>query len=101
LAESFKNDRGRLKDLARPDVLKNLQRLLSASPQQAPSSTFVAVLHVLVVMSSYGSDVGPLLLEGGIGNTLKRLLVNQTASSAVASTSTASEDSIELVSKLE
>jgi len=105
LAESFKNDRGRLKDLARPDVLENLQRLLSAPPQQSQSSTFVAVLHVLVVMSSHGSDVGPLLLEGGIGATLRRLLVTQVSASpgAAASSSTTSsttpDEGIELVQR--
>ena len=60
------------------------------------SQTFVTVMHILVVMSSHGSEVGPLLLKENIGPTLRTLLVaepkntsnlNNSSSSEAASTS--------------
>ena len=75
LAESYKNDRGKLADLARPEVLANLQQILVTNPPTVSTSTFVTVLHILVLMSSNGSDVGLLLLEESIGSTMRQLLV--------------------------
>ena len=75
LAESYKNDRYKLADLARPDVLANLQQILVTNPPNVSSNTFVTVLHILVLMSSNGSDVGLLLLEENIGSTMRQLLV--------------------------
>ena len=75
LAESYKNDKNRLRDIASADVLANLQRILVTSPPNVSSNTFVTVLHVLVIMASHGSDVGPMLLEENIGATLRQLLV--------------------------
>jgi E3 ubiquitin-protein ligase TRIP12 len=95
LAESYKNDKNRLRDIATQDVLANLQRILVTNPPNVSSNTFVTVLHILVVMASHGSDVGPMLLEENIGATLRQLLVGSSppATTAVASTSTsASED---------
>ncbi len=90
LAESYKNDKNRLRDLAKADVLANLQRILVASPPGGVSAnTFVTVLHVLVVMSSHGSEVGPMLLEESIGATLRQLLVGPAAGSAAAAAAAA------------
>ena len=50
-------------------------RILVTSPPNVSSNTFVTVLHVLVIMASHGSDVGPMLLEENIGATLRQLLV--------------------------
>ena len=75
LAESYRNDKNRLKDLAQPDVLANLQQILVTNPPSVSGNTFVTVLHVLVVMSSHGSEVGPMLLGENIGATLRQLLV--------------------------
>ena len=47
LAESYKNDKNRLRDIASADVLSNLQRILVTSPPNVSSNTFVTVLHVL------------------------------------------------------
>lgn len=75
LAESYKNDRIKLAELARPEVLANLQQILVTNPPNVSSNTFVTVLHILVLMSSNGSDVGLLLLEENIGSTMRQLLV--------------------------
>ena len=77
LAESYKNDKNRLRDIAKPDVLGNLQQILVANPPNVSSNTFVTVLHILVIMSSHGSAVGPLLLQENIGTTVRQLLVKQ------------------------
>ncbi|CAB4064432.1 TRIP12 [Lepeophtheirus salmonis] len=53
LAESYKNDKNKLKEIATPEFL-----------------------HILVVMSSHGSEVGLLLLRQKIGSTLRQLLIN-------------------------
>ena len=75
LAESYKNDMNRLRDVAKPEVLENLQKILSANPPTVSSNTFVTVLHVLVIMASHGSAVGPMLLKKEIGVTIRQLLV--------------------------
>ena len=77
LAESYKNDKNRLRDIAKPDVLANLQQILVANPTNVSSNTFVTVLHILVIMSSHGSAVGPLLMQENIGATIRQLLVKQ------------------------
>jgi hypothetical protein len=74
LAESYKNDKAKLKDIAKAGVLVNLQKILGAN---VSSNTFVTVMHILVVMSSHGSEVGPLLLKEHIGATLRTLLVQE------------------------
>ena len=75
LAESYKNDMNRLRDVAKPEVLENLQKILSANPPTVSSNTFVTVLHILVIMASHGSSVGPMLLRKEIGSTIRQLLV--------------------------
>eukprot|EP00095_Tigriopus_kingsejongensis_P008879 maker-scaffold15_size728074-snap-gene-6.27 protein:Tk08879 transcript:maker-scaffold15_size728074-snap-gene-6.27-mRNA-1 annotation:"e3 ubiquitin-protein ligase trip12 isoform x2" len=82
LAESYKNDKNRLRDIAKPEVLANLQKILITSPPNVSSNTFVTVLHILVIMTSNGSEVGPLLMEESIGSTLRQLLVGPSTSSA-------------------
>ena len=73
LAESYKNDKNKLREIAEEaDVLANLQKVLVTTPANV---TFVTVLHILVLMASNGSRVGPMLLEAEIGATLKQLLV--------------------------
>ena len=62
------------------DVISNLQQILVKTPPALTSNTFVTVLHVLVLMSSNGSDVGLLLLREKIGETLKRLLITDKVS---------------------
>lgn len=75
LAESYKNDMNRLRDVAKPEVLANLQQILEANPPTVSPNTFVTVLHILVIMASHGSAVGPMLLKKDIGITLRQLLV--------------------------
>ena len=106
LAESFKNDRAKLRDLATPEVLGNLQRILVTNPPTVSGNTFVTVLHILVLMSSNGSEVGPLLLEENIGATIRQLLVggsNNKTACPDASTSSAAvaveRDDFELVQR--
>lgn len=77
LAESYKNDRVRLRDIAKPEVLSNLQQILITNPPTVSSNTFVTVLHVLVIIASHGSDVGPALLKNKMGETIRQLLVKQ------------------------
>ena len=62
------------------DVISNLQQILVKTPPALTSNTFVTVLHILVLMSSNGSDVGLLLLREKIGETLKRLLITDKVS---------------------
>ena len=75
--KDYKNDKNRLRDIAKPDVLANLQQILVANPTNVSSNTFVTVLHILVIMSSHGSAVGPLLMQENIGATIRQLLVKQ------------------------
>ena len=75
LAESYKNDMNRLRDVAKPEVLANLQQILATNPPTVSSNTFVTVLHILVIMASHGSTVGPMLLKKDIATTLRQLLV--------------------------
>ena len=91
------------------DVISNLQQILVKTPPTLTSNTFVTVLHILVLMSSNGSDVGLLLLREKIGETLKRLLVADKASksasklacpetsSSASSSSTTSKEEMELL----
>ena len=44
------------------DVITNLQQILVKAPAALTSNSFVTVLHILVLMSSNGSDVGLLLV---------------------------------------
>ena len=80
LAESYKNDKCKLKDIAKAGVLANLQKILVTGGGTVSSQTFVTVMHILVVMSSHGSEVGPLLLKENIGLTLRTLLVQEGSS---------------------
>lgn len=66
------------------DVISNLQQILVKTPPTLTSNTFVTVLHILVLMSSNGSDVGLLLLREKIGETLKRLLVADKANKSTS-----------------
>ena len=77
MAESYKNDKAKLKDIAKAGVLTNLQKILATGGGTVSSQTFVTVMHILVVMSSHGSEVGPLLLKENIGPTLRTLLVQE------------------------
>jgi E3 ubiquitin-protein ligase TRIP12 len=87
------------------DVITNLQQILVKTPPTLTSNTFVTVLHILVLMSSNGSDVGLLLLREKIGETLKRLLVadksstNKLSSAQTSSSSSSSQakDDFELM----
>ena len=89
LAESYKNDKSKLKDIAKAGVLANLQKILVTGGGTVSSQTFVTVMHILVVMSSHGSEVGPLLLKENIGPTLRTLLVQEAKMNEGASTSVA------------
>ena len=71
LAESYKNDKNRLRDIASADVLSNLQRILVTSPPNVSSNTFVTVLHVLgsVQQSRISSQIAKGFQNGlQIGN---------------------------------
>ncbi len=87
--------------------MTNLQKILMTGNQSGGPSvsvnTFVTVIHVLVVMSSHGSEVGPLLLKENIGTTLRNLLVVNTLAEDknAASTSAASASFSEQIQELE
>ena len=49
LAESYKNDKAKLKDIAKAGVLTNLQKILATGGGTVSSQTFVTVMHILVV----------------------------------------------------
>lgn len=91
LAESYKNDKAKLKDIAKAGVLTNLQKILVTGGGTVSSQTFVTVMHILVVMSSHGSEVGPLLLKENIGPTLRTLLVQEPKNEASTSSQVTSE----------
>ena len=48
LAESYKNDKHRLRDIAKPDVLANLQKILVANPTNVSSNTFVTGISIYI-----------------------------------------------------
>lgn len=83
------------------DVISNLQQILVKTPPTLTSNTFVTVLHILVLMSSNGSDVGLLLLREKIGETLKRLLIADKSTTnkltSCPETSSASKEDVELM----
>ena len=78
-----------MKDIAKAGVLANLQKILVTGGGTVSSQTFVTVMHILVVMSSHGSEVGPLLLKENIGGTIRSLLVQESNKLHEASTSSA------------
>ena len=53
LAESYKNDKAKLKDIAKAGVLTNLQKILATGGGTVSSQTFVTVMHILVVSYKY------------------------------------------------
>ena len=106
LAESYKNDKAKLKDIAKAGVLANLQKILLTGGGTVSSQTFVTVMHILVVMSSHGSEVGPLLLKENIGGTIRGLLVQEnklneasTSSAAAAAASVIPIGEMELITR--
>ena len=100
LAESYKNDKAKLKDIAKAGVLTNLQKILvTGGVGTVSSQTFVTVMHILVVMSSHGSEVGPLLLKENIGPTLRTLLVQEPKIEASTSNSSFTSDTMELTQR--
>ena len=76
-----------MKDIAKAGVLTNLQKILVTGGGTVSSQTFVTVMHILVVMSSHGSEVGPLLLKENIGPTLRTLLVQEPKNNTSLNTS--------------
>ena len=57
LADSYKHDTAKLEEIARPEVLTNLQQLLVTQPL-VPPNTFTTCLHILVVLAGNGSKIG-------------------------------------------
>ena len=98
LAESYKNDMNRLRDVAKPEVLSNLQQILASNPPSVSSNTFVTVLHILVIMASHGSAVGPMLLKKDIGTTIRQLLVKSRGPGNFAGHSTSNRRGVTLAS---
>lgn len=78
LVDSYKLDTARLAQVARTDILANLQRLL-VSQQQQPAlvtpNTFTLCLHILVVLASNSTTISLQLLRQDLGRTLHQLLV--------------------------
>jgi hypothetical protein len=66
LADSYKLDTAKLAQVARPDILANLQRLL-VSQQTQPAlitpNTFTLCLHILVVLASNSTSISLQLLR--------------------------------------
>ena len=93
LAESYKNDKTKLKEIAEAGVITNLQKILVTGGGTVSSQTFVTVMHILVVMSSHGSEVGPLLLKENIGPTLRTLLVQESKLNEASTSSTSNNTS--------
>ena len=57
LADSFKLDAAKLEEIAKPEVLTNLQQLLVTQPLVSPN-TFTTCLHILVILAGNGSKIG-------------------------------------------
>jgi E3 ubiquitin-protein ligase TRIP12 len=95
--------------VARPDILSNLQRLLvsqQAQPALITPNTFTLCLHILVVLASNSPTISLALLRQDLGRTLHQLLVadktlqpSTSTSSKMANTSSSNQDHehIELV----
>ena len=96
LAESYKNDKTKLKEIAEAGVITNLQKILVTGGGTVSSQTFVTVMHILVVMSSHGSEVGPLLLKENIGPTLRTLLVQESKLNEASTSNNTSFSSTEM-----
>jgi len=73
LADSYKLDKDRVAEIAKPEVLANLQELLQ-QPTVSPN-TFTTCLHILVVLTSNNPTTSLHLLKQNMGETLKKLLV--------------------------
>jgi len=75
LADSFKLDAAKLQEIAKPQVLTNLQQLLVTQPLVSPN-TFTTCLHILVILAGNGSKIGQQLLKQDMGRTIHQLLVS-------------------------
>jgi E3 ubiquitin-protein ligase TRIP12 len=73
LADSYKQDKERLAEIGKPEVLANLQELLQKPTVSA--STFTTCLHILVVLTTNNPTTSLHLLQQNMGDTLKKLLV--------------------------
>jgi len=73
LADSYKQDKERLAEIGKPEVLANLQELLQKPTVSA--STFTTCLHILVVLTTNNPTTSLHLLQQNMGDSLKKLLV--------------------------
>ena len=94
LADSYKHDIKKLTEIAREDILTNLQQLLVT--QQVSPNTFTTCLHILVIFASGVPTLGPTLLDHNMAKTLQQLLVVDTAAVA-GSSSSKDPDTIEII----
>ena len=94
LADSYKHDSKKLTEIAREDILTNLQTLLVT--QNVSPNTFTTCLHILVVFASNVSTIGKTLLDNSMAKTLQQLLVVEVQNLPGSSTSK-DNDSIEII----
>eukprot|EP00092_Neocalanus_flemingeri_P014477 GFUD01015622.1.p1 GENE.GFUD01015622.1~~GFUD01015622.1.p1 ORF type:complete len:1754 (-),score=538.42 GFUD01015622.1:509-5770(-) len=94
LADSYKHDTKKLTEIAREDILTNLQQLLVT--QQVSPNTFTTCLHILVVFASNVPTIGRTLLGNSMAKTLQQLLVEEVQNLPGSSTSKES-DSIDII----
>jgi hypothetical protein len=73
LADSYKLDTAKLAQVARPDILSNLQRLLVTQPALVTPNTFTLCLHILVVLASNSATISLQLLRQDLGRTLHQV----------------------------
>lgn len=74
LVESFQHDAQKLQDIAKKDLLKNLQQLLVVTPAILNSGTFTNVIRMLSIMCANCPDLAITLLKINIDATLLYLL---------------------------
>ena len=96
LADSYKHDTKKLTEIAREDILANLQTLLVT--QQVSPSTFTTCLHILVLFASGVPTIGATLLDHNMAKTLQQLLVVDTVGVA-GSSSSKDPETIEIISR--
>ena len=94
MADSYKHDTKKLTEIAREDILTNLQQLLVT--QQVSPNTFTTCLHILVIFASGVPTLGATLLDHNMAKTLQQLLVVDTVGVA-GSSSTKDPESIKII----
>lgn len=98
LVESFQHDPQKLQEIAKKDLLKNLQQLLVVTPTILNSGTFTNVIRMLSIMCAHCPDLAITLLKINIDATLLYLLTGS-SDTLVARQSNGAPPDIELLER--